>query len=206
VSHLGDRVSALLDGQLSAEATERAMAHLAGCRGCRDAVEVERLTKARLARLAGPEPTGDLVGRLLAMGGPSGPLPPRPGHVPGSPRPKPVRLARPVPSRPVAARTSMVRPVAVRPPTSGASRRRPGVRRRRARLAGALLGALGVVGAGVGGWVLTTSTVTAGGAGSGVDTLVVQRPSSSTPALGGRGPRFVPSTRPVLPGLNRPGH
>ena len=42
-------------------------------------VELERLTKIRLASLQGPAPTADLVGRLLAMGGPAGPLPPRPG-------------------------------------------------------------------------------------------------------------------------------
>jgi len=57
VTHLGERVSALLDGQLSVEATERAMMHLAGCRDCRGAVEFERLTKARLVCLSGPAPT-----------------------------------------------------------------------------------------------------------------------------------------------------
>jgi hypothetical protein len=94
VAHLGDRVAALVDGQLSADAVERAHAHLAGCRPCREVVEAERLMKARLASLPGPEPETDLVERLLALGGPNGPLPPRVGHVPGSPRPQAVALPR----------------------------------------------------------------------------------------------------------------
>jgi len=155
VSHLGDRVTALVDGQLPIDATERAHAHLANCRGCRDAVEVERLTKARLSCLAGPAPDADLIGRLLALGGPAGPLPPRSGHVPGSPRPRPLPLP---PGRPAGARP----PARAWPamPVTGPGRATPrpsapvGSRRRRARLAGAVLGALGVVGAGVGGLVV----------------------------------------------------
>jgi anti-sigma factor RsiW len=95
VTHLGDRAAAFVDGQLTPESAERATAHLAACRPCRDLVELERLTKARLSALSGPEPTPDLVGRLLAMGGPAGPLPPRPGHVPGNPRAQPVPLPEP---------------------------------------------------------------------------------------------------------------
>ena len=83
MTHLGDRAAAFVDGQLSPESAERTTAHLATCRPCRDLVELERLTKARLSALCGPEPAADLVGRLLAMGGPAGPLPPRPGYVPG---------------------------------------------------------------------------------------------------------------------------
>ncbi len=95
MTHLGDRAAAFVDGQLTPESAERATAHLAACRPCRDLVELERLTKARLSALSGPEPTADLVSRLLAMGGPAGPLPPRPGHVPGNPRPQPVLLPEP---------------------------------------------------------------------------------------------------------------
>lgn len=91
MSHLAARVTTLVDGQLSIEAAERAHVHLAGCRDCRDVVEAERLIKGRLSVLADPQPGVDLMNRLLAMGGPSGPLPPRVGHVPGSPRPVPPR-------------------------------------------------------------------------------------------------------------------
>lgn len=52
VGHLGTRVSALLDGQLSAEDTERAWAHVHGCHACRDLVEREGWVKTRLAGLA----------------------------------------------------------------------------------------------------------------------------------------------------------
>jgi len=90
VTHLGERVSDLVDGQLPPEAAERAFAHLASCQGCRDQVEAERLMKARLAALALPTPREDLVQKLLAMGGPAGPVPPRAGHVPGSARPSTV--------------------------------------------------------------------------------------------------------------------
>ncbi|HEY6795186.1 MAG TPA: zf-HC2 domain-containing protein [Kineosporiaceae bacterium] len=200
MTHLGGRVSALLDGQLSLEATERAMVHLVGCRDCRDAVEIERLTKARLVALSGPAPSGELVGRLLALGGPHGPLPPRPGYVPGSPRPKTVAVAAPAPARAAAVR-ELVRAASVRPPM-----RRPGTgpgraatgspRYRRARLAGAVLGALGVVG--VGGLILAERTTAGVGSGAGVDSLRVQQPVA-TPGLLGRGPRFVPPLVTAVP-------
>ncbi|MBB3041290.1 hypothetical protein [Nocardioides soli] len=50
--HLGPRVSALLDGQLSAEDTERAWTHVHQCHTCRDQVEREGWVKTRLAGLA----------------------------------------------------------------------------------------------------------------------------------------------------------
>jgi anti-sigma factor RsiW len=158
VSHLGERVTALVDGQLSPEATERAHAHLAGCRPCRDLVEAERLMKARLASLDGPPPAPELLGRLLALGGPAGPLPPRAGHVPGTPRPAvlalpaaPARVGRPAVSRPAA------RPVAGRRGSVAPAGTGPGRRpRRRARLAVAVFGALTVVGVGVSGLALSS--------------------------------------------------
>jgi hypothetical protein len=88
MSHLGERITTLVDGQLGVDAAERALMHIAGCTECRDAVELERLTKQRLASLGVPPASCDLIQRLARMAGPSGPLPPRPGHVPGSPRPQ----------------------------------------------------------------------------------------------------------------------
>jgi anti-sigma factor RsiW len=52
VGHLGPRVSALLDGQLSPEETERAWAHVHTCHACRDLVEREGWVKTRLAGLS----------------------------------------------------------------------------------------------------------------------------------------------------------
>ena len=50
--HLGSRASALLDGQLSPEETERAWAHVHACHACRDLVEREGWIKTRLAGLS----------------------------------------------------------------------------------------------------------------------------------------------------------
>lgn len=49
--HLGPRVSALLDGQLSDAESERAWAHLAQCRDCQQQVERESWIKRRVAGL-----------------------------------------------------------------------------------------------------------------------------------------------------------
>ena len=52
IGHLGDRVSALLDGQLSGAEEERAWAHVHACHQCRDIVEREGWVKTRLAGLS----------------------------------------------------------------------------------------------------------------------------------------------------------
>ncbi|GEP39508.1 hypothetical protein NPS01_31710 [Nocardioides psychrotolerans] len=52
IGHLGPRISALLDGQLSAEETERAWAHVHLCHQCRDLVEHEGWVKTRLAGMS----------------------------------------------------------------------------------------------------------------------------------------------------------
>jgi anti-sigma factor RsiW len=69
IGHLGARVSALLDGQLSPQETEEAWAHVYTCHACRDLVEREGWVKTRLAGLScepGPAPI-DLKGSLLSM-------------------------------------------------------------------------------------------------------------------------------------------
>ena len=50
--HLGTRVSALLDGQLTPEDEERAWDHVHACHLCRDEVEREGWVKTRLAGLS----------------------------------------------------------------------------------------------------------------------------------------------------------
>jgi hypothetical protein len=67
VGHLGPRISALLDGQMSPEETERAWAHVHQCHTCRDQVEREGWVKTRLAGLAygGSEASADLKCSLL---------------------------------------------------------------------------------------------------------------------------------------------
>jgi hypothetical protein len=70
IGHLGTRVSALLDGQLSAADEERAWDHVHTCHQCRDAVEREGWVKTRLAtmQLAGAPAPSHLKGSLLVRG------------------------------------------------------------------------------------------------------------------------------------------
>lgn len=99
MSHLGDRVTDLVDGRLSPDAAERAVAHLAGCPDCRAEVAAERAVRNRLATAAAPAPPDGLVDRLVRLGGPTGPLPPRADRVPGIPAPAPVPWPRRDPRR-----------------------------------------------------------------------------------------------------------
>ena len=62
IGHLGPRVSALLDGQLSAAEAEKAWAHVHACHSCRDLVEREGWVKTQLAGLSGA--TGGTPDRL----------------------------------------------------------------------------------------------------------------------------------------------
>lgn len=65
--HIGASVSALVDGQLSAEDEERVWSHVLGCPGCRRLVENEGWTKTQLRAYAAPAPTSapsSLVGAL----------------------------------------------------------------------------------------------------------------------------------------------
>ena len=70
IGHLGPRVSALLDGQLSAADEERAWEHVHSCHQCRDAVEREGWVKTRLATMAyaGSDAPSHLKGSLLFQG------------------------------------------------------------------------------------------------------------------------------------------
>lgn len=66
--HLGDRVSALVDGQLSEEEEERAWAHAMTCPGCRRLIEREGWLKTRLSTMSNPstnaQPRPGLIGAL----------------------------------------------------------------------------------------------------------------------------------------------
>ena len=70
IGHLGPRVSALLDGQLSPADEERAWEHVHSCHQCRDAVEREGWVKTRLAtmQLAGASAPSHLKGSLIVRG------------------------------------------------------------------------------------------------------------------------------------------
>lgn len=82
--HLGNRVSALVDGQLAPAEAERWWAHVHGCELCRRQVEREGWVKTRLAGLAmsGPPTAAPerLRGSLAAVTGWPDPVPDEPGR------------------------------------------------------------------------------------------------------------------------------
>lgn len=83
--HLGDRVSALVDGQLGPAATERALAHVAGCPRCAADLAAARAARRVLSDADDVRPAGDLTARLLALGCP-GTADPRRDAAPAGPR------------------------------------------------------------------------------------------------------------------------
>lgn len=93
IGHLGDRVSALLDGQLPSAEEERAWSHVHTCHQCRDLVEREGWIKTRLAGLsfdAACAPSS-LKGSLLASI--SSGMPPGDLYLTHSPDPRPRRVS-----------------------------------------------------------------------------------------------------------------
>ncbi|HEX4815332.1 MAG TPA: zf-HC2 domain-containing protein [Nonomuraea sp.] len=104
MAHLGERVSALVDGELNHHERERALAHLTFCADCRREVESMRALKSRLRLLDTPAMPADLTMSLLRMAEPGGPLPPRERPFPtrtfgGVPIPGPHTIA-PLDNRP----------------------------------------------------------------------------------------------------------
>jgi anti-sigma factor RsiW len=107
VTHLGQRLSALIDGELAASEREPVLVHLSKCGSCQDEVAALRILKRRMKDALGEAAAGAaLTGRLmglsqqclddepsLAGGMPTGravwPPPPPPGRVPMSGRPSP---------------------------------------------------------------------------------------------------------------------
>ncbi|MGH3325224.1 MAG: anti-sigma factor family protein, partial [Streptomyces sp.] len=54
--HLGDRLAALIDGELGHDARERVLSHLATCRGCKTEADAQRRLKSVFADTAPPPP------------------------------------------------------------------------------------------------------------------------------------------------------
>ena len=73
--HLGDRLAALVDGELGHDARERVLAHLATCRSCKAEADAQRRLKNVFADTAPPAPSDGLLARLqgLPAGPPTGP-------------------------------------------------------------------------------------------------------------------------------------
>lgn len=65
--HLGARLSAYLDGELGHDSRERVQAHLATCSECLAEAESGRAVKHMLTHTGTPEPSSNLMARLLAV-------------------------------------------------------------------------------------------------------------------------------------------
>jgi len=65
--HLGDRLTALIDGELDHGTRDRMLGHLAQCVDCRREADAERQLKARLGGLAAPQVPVELMLGLLSL-------------------------------------------------------------------------------------------------------------------------------------------
>ncbi|MEO5876625.1 MAG: zf-HC2 domain-containing protein [Streptosporangiaceae bacterium] len=65
---LGERLTALVDGELGHDERDRALAHLASCVGCRHEADTMRALKRRLSSLNEFPAATDLMSRLYGMG------------------------------------------------------------------------------------------------------------------------------------------
>ncbi|MBU6536570.1 zf-HC2 domain-containing protein [Streptomyces sp. A108] len=67
--HLGDRLSALVDGELGHDARERVLAHVATCPKCKAEVDEQRRLKNVFAQTAPPGPSESFLARLQGLPG-----------------------------------------------------------------------------------------------------------------------------------------
>ncbi|MFH8220311.1 zf-HC2 domain-containing protein [Streptomyces sp. NPDC018057] len=67
--HLGDRLSALVDGELGHETRERVLAHVATCPKCKAEVDAQRRLKNVFAESAPPPPSESFLARLQGLPG-----------------------------------------------------------------------------------------------------------------------------------------
>jgi hypothetical protein len=65
--HLGQRISALIDGELSDSERDRVLTHIAGCDDCRQEAVALRALKHRMHSLGEAMVDAALTGRLMAM-------------------------------------------------------------------------------------------------------------------------------------------
>jgi hypothetical protein len=89
MSHLGQRLSGLVDGELSGAERDRVHAHLAGCGRCRAEAAALRALKRRVRGLEEKAADAALTLRLIALAEPGEPVPPRRRPLPGSSFPRP---------------------------------------------------------------------------------------------------------------------
>jgi hypothetical protein len=71
--HLGDRLAALVDGELGHDTRERVLAHVATCPKCKAEVDAQRRLKNVFAQAAPPPPSESFLARLQGLPG-GGPM------------------------------------------------------------------------------------------------------------------------------------
>jgi anti-sigma factor RsiW len=67
VTHLGQRLSALIDGELEGSERERVLLHMARCDSCREEVAALRTLKRRMSTLGDAAAGAGLTGRLIGL-------------------------------------------------------------------------------------------------------------------------------------------
>ncbi|MFI5802414.1 zf-HC2 domain-containing protein [Streptomyces sp. NPDC051561] len=67
--HLGDRLAALVDGELNHDSRERVLAHLATCPKCKAEADAQRRLKDVFAQTASPGPSEGFLARLQGLPG-----------------------------------------------------------------------------------------------------------------------------------------
>ena len=67
MTHLGQRLSALIDGELAGSERERVLVHMAKCGSCRDEVAALRMLKRRMNALGEAAAGAGLTGRLMGL-------------------------------------------------------------------------------------------------------------------------------------------
>jgi len=72
MSHLGHRLSALIDGELDGIERDRVLVHLAGCDSCREDAVALRTLKRRMNALGEAAADAALTRRLMGLAQPSG--------------------------------------------------------------------------------------------------------------------------------------
>lgn len=81
--HLGDRLAALVDGELNHDARERVLAHLATCAKCKAEADAQRRLKTMFVESAPPPLSAGLLARLQGLPGGGFDGPSGPGGPPG---------------------------------------------------------------------------------------------------------------------------
>ena len=76
MTHLGHRLSALIDGELDAVERDRVLVHLAGCEPCRGEAIALRTLKRRMNALGEAAADAALTRRLIGLAQPDGPAGP----------------------------------------------------------------------------------------------------------------------------------